>query len=345
MSESQYIPNKVLRRGWTTGACAAAGASMALATILSDNIHDSIKISLPNNNFASMRAEFVKKTPDGVIVGVKKDAGDDPDVTHGAIIIVEIRKLPKGSGIKFQAGEGVGIVTQAGLPIAIGEPAISPKPRIYIAQNLMQIADEYQAPNDWLVIISVENGVEIAKKTWNSRLGIIGGLSILGTTGVVIPYSCSAWIHSIHRGIDIARANNFTIIGAATGKTSDKFLQDHYKLPESAILDMGDFAGGMLKYIAKHPIPKLVIAGGYGKITKLAQGNGDLHSARSQVDFQLLASWLGEPEIANYNMVGALLDKPYAEKLAEIIKKKARNTALELCNNQCDITIELVARG
>src|SRR5262249_36808943 len=137
-------------------------------------------------------------------------------------------------------------------------------------------------------------GAEMAKQTWNGRLGILGGLSILGTTGIVHPYSCSAWIASIHRGIDVARANGLMHVAACTGSTSEAGIRRLYQLPDIAIIDMGDFAGGMLKYLRRHPVPRATMAGGFATIANRAAGAGDLHSGRSQVDNRLLAQALAE---------------------------------------------------
>ncbi len=142
--------------------------------------------------------------------------------------------------------------------------------------------------------LSIPGGEELAAKTWNGRLGIVGGLSILGTTGIVHPYSCSAWIHSIHSGIDVARAAGISHVAGSTGSTSEAAVRKLYNLPLEALIDMGDFAGGLLKYVRDHPVPRLTVAGGFGKMTKLAQGALDLHSARSQVDFGWLAGIMPE---------------------------------------------------
>src|SRR5690606_35483592 len=144
------------------------------------------------------------------------------------------------------------------------------------------------------ITISVEHGEALARKTWNPRLGILGGLSILGTTGIVVPYSCSAWIASIHCGIDVARAAGLTPVAGATGNTSEQAVQRLHNLPEIALLDMGDFVGGLLKYLRSHPVPRVTIAGGPGKMTKLAQGLLDLHSKRGSVDLPVLARLAGE---------------------------------------------------
>jgi cobalt-precorrin-5B (C1)-methyltransferase len=147
---------------------------------------------------------------------------------------------------------------------------------------------------DFRLTISVRDGEKLAQKTWNPRLGILGGLSILGTTGIVIPYSCSAWIHSIHRGVDVARALGLDHVVGSVGDTSERAAMAHLGLAIEAYLDMGDFVGGMLKYLKAHPVARVTIAGGFAKLSKLAQGVMDLHSARGGVDLDFLAGLLGE---------------------------------------------------
>ena len=218
--------------------------------------------------------------------GVVKDAGDDPDVTHGALIVSTVRRGQPGAGITFHAGKGVGVITRAGLPLPPGEPAINPVPRKIIAAALAEVA----GPDaDLAVEISVVNGEKLAEKTLNGRLGIVGGLSILGTTGIVIPFSCSSWIHSIWRGIDVARAAGLTHVAGATGNASEMAVAAYHGLPEIALIDMGDFIGGMLKYLRDHPVPRITIAGGVAKMTKLAQGMLDVHSKRGPPDLEALA--------------------------------------------------------
>jgi cobalt-precorrin-5B (C1)-methyltransferase len=191
--------------------------------------------------------------------------------------------------VTFKAGEGVGTVTRPGLPLPVGEPAINPAPRAIIRANLEDVAARLGARADATVEISVPGGERIAERTWNGRLGIVGGLSILGTTGVVIPFSCSAWIHSIHRGVDVARASGCAHVGAATGETSEAAIRARYGLPDHALIDMGDFAGGTLKYLREHPVPRVTLAGGPAKMMKLAQGRLDLHSKRGAIDLKALA--------------------------------------------------------
>ncbi len=282
--------DRPLRRGWTTGACATAAAKAAYTALLTGEFPDPVEVTLPRGERPSFALALSRKDQNSATAGVVKDAGDDPDVTHGALVLATVRAGAPGSGVTFRAGEGVGTVTRAGLPIAPGEPAINPVPRQMIRDAIAEVAAAVNGAGDVEVEISIPDGEALAAKTLNRRLGIVGGLSILGTTGIVVPYSCSAWIHSIHRGVDVARAAGLTHIAGSTGTTSEAAVQKLHDLPETALIDMGDFVGGMLKYVRRHPVPQVTIAGGVGKMTKLAQGLLDLHSRRGTVDLALLAA-------------------------------------------------------
>src|SRR5208282_5223350 len=264
-------PGSALKRGWTTGACAAAASKTAYTALLSRTFPDPVTITLPGGETPAFALAREELAGDRASAGIVKDAGDDPDVTHGALIVATVRKGAAGSGVVFRAGEGVGTVTKPGLPLAPGEPAINPRPREMIRQAIAEAARAHGGTGDVDIEIAVPGGEAIARNTWNPRLGIVGGISILGTTGVVIPYSCSAWIHSIQRGVDVARAAGLRHVAGSTGSTSERAVQSLLKLPETALLDMGDFAGGLLKYLRRHPLPHLTLAGGFGKIAKLAQ--------------------------------------------------------------------------
>jgi cobalt-precorrin-5B (C1)-methyltransferase len=273
-----------LRKGWTTGACATAATKAAYTALLTGTFPDPVVITLPKGETPAFALAREGMDGESVFAGIVKDAGDDPDVTHGATVVSTVTRLSPGSGIRFVAGDGVGTVTKAGLPIGVGEPAINPVPRAMMTAVVEALAEEHSVSPDLEIRISVPDGATIAEKTWNPRLGILGGISILGTTGVVHPFSCAAWIHSIHRGIDVARAEGLTHLLGATGSTSERAAQAFHGLPDGALIDMGDFAGGLLKYLRAHPVQRLTIAGGFAKMTKLAQGALDLHSSRSQVD-------------------------------------------------------------
>ena len=287
-------PGAPLRRGWTTGACATAATRAAYAALLTGEFPDPVTIELPKGARPAFALAREALGEGSAMAAIVKDAGDDPDVTHGALVIVRLRRGPPGSGVTFKAGEGVGTATLPGLPIAVGEPAINPVPRRMMSETIAELAAAHGETPDFEIEISIPGGEKLAERTWNPRLGIRGGLSILGTTGVVVPYSCSAWIHSIHSGIDVARAMGSVHVAGCTGSTSEQAVQRLYGLPDEAMLDMGDFVGGLLKYLRRHPLPRLTLGGGFAKISKLAMGHLDLHSGRSQVDLDWLAERLGE---------------------------------------------------
>ena len=316
-------PQSPLRRGWTTGACATAAVKAAYTALLTGAFPDPVSITLPKGEQPAFALALEEKGEDWARVGIIKDAGDDPDVTHGAMVIATVRL--RGQGVTFKAGAGVGMVTKPGLPIAVGEPAINPVPR-----QLMMAEIAALGGGDVEIEISIPDGAAIAEKTWNPRLGIIGGLSILGTTGIVNPFSCAAWIASIHRGIDVARAIGLEHVAGCTGSTSEDAVRAQFNLPLEAMLDMGDFAGGLLKYIRANPVPRVTIGGGFGKMVKLAQGAMDLHSGRSQVDF----AWLAErsPEVMRADVLAANTAQQVLEMVGPALATRIAIEALHHVN-------------
>jgi len=302
-------PEGELRRGWTTGACATAAVKAAFAALRTGEFPDPVSITLPKGETPAFPLALEEKGAGWARAGIIKDAGDDPDVTHGCMVVVTVRE--GGEGVRFKAGPGVGMVTKAGLPIPPGEPAINPVPRQMMRDVIAELGGTGVE-----IEISIPGGEALADKTWNPRLGIVGGLSILGTTGIVNPFSCAAWISSIHRGIDVARAMGLGHVAGCTGSTSEDAVRAHYGLPLEAMLDMGDFAGGLLKYLRTHPVSRVTIGGGFGKITKLGQGALDLHSGRSQVDF----NWLAElcPELPREKILTANTAQEVLDMAGEI---------------------------
>jgi cobalt-precorrin-5B (C1)-methyltransferase len=289
-------PAQPLRRGWTTGTCAAAATRAAYEALVTGECPDLVEVQLPNGMRVSFAVAFCETFEGGAAAGVVKDAGDDPDVTHGALVKATVRAGAPGSGVVFFAGEGVGTVTKPGLPVPPGEPAINPVPRQMMRTAVREVMERFAVRGDVTVELSIPGGEALAAKTLNARLGIVGGLSILGTTGVVVPYSCAAWIHSIHRGIDVARASGIKHIAGSTGSTSEAAVQRLHGLSDTALIDMGDFVGGMLKYAKRHPVPRITIAGGFAKMTKLGQGLLDLHSRSGSVDRVWLSALLQEAD-------------------------------------------------
>jgi cobalt-precorrin-5B (C1)-methyltransferase len=338
-----------LRRGWTTGACATAAAKAAYAALLTGAFPDPVEITLPRGQRPSFALATTRRDGDAATAGIVKDAGDDPDVTHGALVLATVRLGSPGSGVVFRAGEGVGTVTRPGLPIPPGEPAINPVPRRMMREAIAELARQHGAPGDVEIAIAIPDGAALATRTLNGRLGIVGGLSILGTTGIVIPYSCSSWIHSIRSGIDVARAIGLSHVAGATGATSEAAVRALYGLPEPALIDMGDFVGGMLKYIRTHPLPRVTIAGGVAKMTKLAQGLLDLHSKRGAVDLAALAGFADAAGGSAALRVRILASNTAAEAFAlarqdgialgDAVARAARDVAMNVVKGR-DVTIE-----
>ena len=348
-------PEGPLRRGWTTGACATAATKAAFTALITGTFPDPVSIRLPRGErpaFALAREELAGPL---ATAGIIKDAGDDPDVTHHALVLSTVRRAGPGTGVRFRAGPGVGTVTKPGLPLPVGEPAINPVPRKLMRETVDEVAGNHGVAPDAEIEISIPGGERLAEKTWNPRLGILGGLSILGTTGIVVPYSCSAWIHSIHRGIDVARAMRQDHVAGCTGATSETTVRKLYGLPDTAMLDMGDFVGGLLKYLRKHPLPKLTIAGGFAKISKLAQGHMDLHSGRSQVDLDWLAALAGahggdtglQARIKGANTAKEALDLATAARLplADAVAIKAAEEARKVASPDTTVEVLVIDRS
>jgi cobalt-precorrin-5B (C1)-methyltransferase len=355
MNAEDRPDDRPLRRGWTTGACATAAAKAAYTALLTGEFRDPVEITLPGGERPWFALAVTQRDADSATAGVVKDAGDDPDVTHGALIFATVRAAAPGSGVTFRAGKGVGTVTRPGLPVPPGEPAINPAPRRMIRDAIAEAAAAAGGSGDAEVEISVEGGEQLAARTLNARLGIIGGLSILGTTGIVVPYSCAAWIHSIQRGIDVARAAGLGHIAGATGSSSEAAVQKFHQLPETALIDMGDFVGGMLKYLRRHPVARVTIAGGVAKMTKLAQGRLDLHAKRGVVDLVALAGFAraagGPDELAQRIIASNTAAEAFAHAAAagvplgdEVARAAQRTAADVMAGAGIDIEVLLFDR-
>jgi cobalt-precorrin-5B (C1)-methyltransferase len=344
-----------LRRGWTTGACATAATRAAYTALLTGEFPDPVTIDLPKGHRPSFALARQRIDNELAAASIVKDAGDDPDVTHGALITATVSARDSDGGVKFFAGAGVGMVTKPGLAIAPGEAAINPIPRALMTATIAELAALHGHDGNVDIQISVADGERLAEQTWNPRLGIVGGISILGTTGVVVPYSCSAWIHSIHRGIDVARASGTKHVAGCTGSTSEQVVRELYGMDPTAMLDMGDFAGGMLKYLRDNPVDRLTIGGGFGKLSKLALGYLDLHSGRSQVDIEWLMLQLADigadaevvrraAHSASANELLMRADR-WALPLAARIAHSAREVATDILRSPMEVDVVVVNRN
>ncbi|PMS21609.1 cobalt-precorrin-5B (C(1))-methyltransferase [Trinickia dabaoshanensis] len=347
-----------LRSGYTTGSCATATSLAAARLLLTGESSDVAEIVLPKGQHVPMPlvfCRFVNGTDGaaGAQAGTIKDAGDDPDVTHGALVFARV-ELSAAPGVRFYAGRGVGTVTRAGLTLPVGEPAINPVPRRMMHDHLTALANEQGYSGGFDVTIGVENGEALALKTMNPRLGIVGGLSILGTTGIVRPFSCSAYIASIHQGIDVARANGYSHVVACTGNASEDAMRAHYALPDIALIEMGDFVGAVLKHMRRAPVAKLSLCGGFGKFSKLAAGHLDLHSAHSSIDLPLLAQWAAEAgageslqaeiKAANTSQEALALATKQGIALGDLVCRHAREVARGIVPPEVEVEVFAIDR-
>jgi len=287
--ESPPASRKGLRTGFTTGACAAAATKAALQALLLRLPPEQVTVHLPAGCDATFRPEDWVVSERETSCGIIKDAGDDPDVTHGALIRAAVawRDEP---GWDLRGGEGVGTVTRPGLGLEIGRPAINPVPRRMITAVVQDLVGPELDRHGLIVTISVRDGERLAKKTLNGRLGIIRGLSILGTSGIVRPYSTAAWRASVVQAVDVAAAGGCREVVLSTGGTTERFAMAVRKdLPEIAFVEMGIFTGAALKACAKVEIERAILSGQIGKFSKIAQGFMQTHAAGNRVDTRFLA--------------------------------------------------------
>lgn len=303
-----------LRSGYTTGACAAAAAKAAALLLRDGTLPDTVTITLPTGDNASFSLHSSSRTADQAICSVIKDAGDDPDITNGAEVLAMIEARDKGQGTKIiiEGGIGIGKVTKPGLAVPPGAWAINPVPR----QMIEQAVREVFSTGFYRVVISIPDGEERAQKTLNARLGIMGGLSILGTTGIVRPISAKAWTDTIDTALDVAKACNCPSVVLCTGRTSElaamKFLNqgqgtrgqgpEHALdgpwppdpepcFPDEAFIMMGDHIAYALQSCLRHGFRQPVLACQFGKLVKIACGHPNTHAAASAMDLSRLHQW------------------------------------------------------
>jgi cobalt-precorrin-5B (C1)-methyltransferase len=278
-----------LRSGYTTGACAAAATRGALLALIEGRPVTEVAIRLPAGPVATFALHTCAGTDTEGTASVIKDAGDDPDVTHGAEICARVT-WGSGPGVTFRRGPGVGLVTKKGLPVPPGEPAINPAPRRLIAETVADVlAEKGMAGRGVVVEIAVPRGEELARKTFNPRLGIVGGISILGTTGVVVPYSTAAWLASVTQEIDVAAAQGLKRLVLTVGARGERLARGLFPLPEEAFVQIGPFFGDALRHCARAGIERAILAAMMGKLAKFAAGNESVHSTSSSQDFAFLA--------------------------------------------------------
>jgi cobalt-precorrin-5B (C1)-methyltransferase len=287
-----------LRTGFTTGATAAAAAKGAVVFVLEGRMPAEVSVALLTGGRIAIPIHSCRRTGDGAACTAIKDAGDDPDVTHGVEIGARVRlDDPAGCGggrpeIIISGGDGVGRITKPGLELPPGEPAINPGPRRMIAQAVGEALSAHAAARTVAVEIFVPRGAEIARKTLNARLGIVGGISILGTTGVVRPMSHDAFTATIAAGLSVARACGLDQVVLSTGRRSERFAQRLWpQWPEESFVQVGDFFQKSLELAAQKGFAQAILAVFFGKAVKMAQGTPHTHAARSELSLAALADW------------------------------------------------------
>jgi cobalt-precorrin-5B (C1)-methyltransferase len=311
-----------LRTGYTTGTTATAATKGALYALINGKPVEEVAVSLPKGKMATLKIAWTKSESNGkVTCAAIKDGGDDPDATHGAEICSTVSFSENATKIYIDGGKGVGRVTKPGLGLEIGKAAINPTPLQMLEQAIREVAG-HQLENQGVdVVISVPNGEEIAKKTDNPRLGILGGISILGTTGLVLPYSTASFAASIRQGLDVATAMGADTVVLTTGGRSEDFVREIFKLPDHCFIQMGDFAGYSIKQCANNTaIRQVIIAGFIGKLTKMAMGVKQTHVAGSHIDMEFMARLAAECE-APQNVIEEIRSANTARHVSEIIKK------------------------
>jgi len=324
---------KKFRKGFTTGTCAAASSMAAILSIIKQQKVQNVDVTLPKGNSLNIKIHSCEFNKNSARCSVIKDGGDDPDVTHGAEIIVELSLTDNVNQIEIDGGEGVGIVTKPGLGLEINKPAINPVPKKMIYQNLSQVANEILRQNGIKVVISVPKGKELALKTDNPRLGIVGGISILGTSGIVIPFSTASFAASIRQNLDVALAMGNDTIVLTTGGRSEEFSKSLVDLPEHCFVQMGDFSGYAIQQCAKKGIKKAYVVGFIGKLSKMAKGVKQTHVKGSKVDMGFLSK-LATESGAEVSVANKIKAANTARHVQEIIQKSQSNEFFnKVCSN------------
>lgn len=317
MSETEK-PRQKLRTGFTTGTCATAAAKAGLEALITKKKISHIEVTLPKEKKITISISDCQFDQNTAKCSVIKDGGDDPDVTHGAEIVVDLQITDDAGKIEIDGGMGVGRVTKPGLGLEIGAAAINPTPKKMLIQNLTETGKDLLAKHGIKVVISVPKGAEIAPKTDNPRLGIMGGISILGTTGIVLPYSTASFAASIRQSLDVTIAMGDDTVVLTTGGRSEDFAKKEISLPDHCFVQMGDFSGYTIQQCAKKSIKKAYVAGFIGKLTKIAMGVKQTHVKGSKVDMDFLAQ-VAQKCNADTNTINEIKKANTARHVQEII--------------------------
>jgi len=314
------VEKQKLRTGFTTGTCATAASKAAYLAIKNQTKIEKIDVKLPKGEFITIPINSCEFDDKKAKCSVIKDGGDDPDVTHGAEIFVDLMFTDNSGLIEIEGGKGVGIVTKPGIGLEINKAAINPVPKKMIKENLFQVANVELKEKGIKVIISVPKGKELAPKTDNPRIGIVGGISILGTSGIVIPFSTASFAASIRQSLDVSIAMGDDTIVLTTGGRSEDFARKIIDLPEHCFVQMGDFSGYAIQQCAKKHIKKAYVVGFIGKLAKMATGVKQTHVKGSKVDMNFLSE-IAKNCNANENVQQQIRSANTARHVSEIVIK------------------------
>jgi len=345
-----------LKTGYTTGTSATAASKSALIALLTGKSVENVQVTLPKGKIVTLKIAWTKIHENSITSAVIKDGGDDPDVTHGAEICSTVELTNNKGNVQIIGGTGVGKVTKPGLGLLLGHAAINPTPMKMICESMHEVLDLYPElieKQGLKITISVPNGEEIAKKTDNPRLGILGGISILGTTGIVLPYSTASFAAAIRQSLDVGIALKADTFILTTGGRSEDFCKSLFgdTYPDHCYVQMGDFAGYSVKQCHDKGVKKVFIAGFIGKLTKIAMGVKQTHVRGSHVNMEFMAK-LAERAGAFEDVLKLIREANTARHVSEIVDSYhvkgfydliSRNAASQLSNySKNELSIEVI---
>ena len=345
------IPTGNLKYGYTTGACATAATLASLTGLITGHVPGSVKIILPNKKEALFQIENALISGNYAESSVIKDGGDDPDVTTGLHIYSTVSFISQDK-IIVDGGQGVGRVTLEGLPVKPGNAAINPVPMRMIRKIIIDTLAQYGITSGIKAVISVPGGENVALKTYNPKLGIMGGISILGTTGIVTPFSSSSWKASIALSMRVAMKNNTKTFIFTTGGRSDSEAKKIYgNYGEENFIEIGDFIGFSLKRAMDYGVERIFVVGMPGKMSKLAAGNMNLHSSESKIDLKMLSEIAEECNMGEYikdrighaNTVSQVMEIiNFNGEFMNIMRKKIISVLSEYTKNRIEIEVNII---
>lgn len=331
-----------LREGFTTGTCAAAAAKAAALLLIGKRAPRRVKVVLPDGELAMLPVLYAKKKKGTAEAAVRKDAGDDPDITDGATVVASL-SWQEGGEIVIAAGEGVGTVTKPGLTIPPGEPAVNPVPRRMIGEALREVTQR-----GLKVTLSIPGGVAMAEKTFNPRLGITGGLSILGTSGRVRPFSCPALRASLRCLLEVAMSGGVKAPVLVPGRIGERAARRHFRLGPEQVVEVGNEWGFMVDCSKERHFESLLILGHPGKLAKLAAGDWDTHSSRSKNAVPWIADFAGRivgrplPEMPTAEGLFSLLDGGERKAVGDALAGRIRRAVDERIGGETAVSTVLV---